>query len=130
MKNVRAITGGLVLVAACAALMPASMARADTRAGGAAARPASTHGCASGTVCMYTDSGWDSGDSEHHWWVYGCSNLSGEYGDRYVFNNQYGGATVTLYKGSNCAGEVVATIPAGQLWQGDITPVNSLALNS
>lgn len=130
MRKARIGIGGLSLAAVCAALIPASAAQASAHAGRAVhARPDSVNGCAGGTVCMYTDDGWAGGSSEHHWWVYGCSNLSDEYGDRYVFNNQYGGATATLYAGSDCTGQPIATISEGTTWQGDITPVNSLSLN-
>lgn len=78
---------------------------------------------------MYTDSGYSAQSPEHYWYQYGCANLSNEYGDRYVFNNQYGGASVTLYSGSNCTGNAITQIDAGHTWEGDITPVNSLSLN-
>jgi hypothetical protein len=78
---------------------------------------------------MYTDSGYTSGSTEHRWYQYGCVNLSNEFNDRYIFNNQYDGASVTLYRGSNCGGDIVANISQGETWEGDITPVNSISLN-
>ncbi|QBD80195.1 hypothetical protein EPA93_31140 [Ktedonosporobacter rubrisoli] len=97
-------------------------------AGMAFAHTMSTNGCSSGTVCMYTDSGYSSGSPEQHWYQYGCVNLSNEYGDRYIFNNQYNGASVTLYTGSNC-NSPQTTIAAGTTWEGNITPINSISLN-
>ena len=97
-------------------------------AGMAFAHTMSTNGCSSGTVCMYTDDGYASGSSEHHWYQYGCVNLSNEYGDRYIFNNQTGGASVTIYTGYNCTNPS-HTIAAGTTWEGDITPINSISLD-
>lgn len=35
------------------------------------------------------------------YWAYGAHNLSNQYGDHYVVNNQYGGAWVELRTGNN-----------------------------
>jgi hypothetical protein len=116
LKSFTRITG-LVLAAACAALIPAGAAQA------------STNGCSSGTVCMYTDAGWFWGNPDHHWEVYQCYNLANETGDRHVFNNQTGGASASLWSGNLGSGTKIADIAAGTTWQGDITPVNSICLS-
>jgi hypothetical protein len=107
----------LVLAAACAALIPAGAAQA------------STNGCSSGTVCMYTDWGWTFNIPEQHWEVYQCYNLADETGDRYVFNNQTDGASAALWSGSLGSGTKIADIAAGTTWKGDIGPVNSICLS-
>jgi hypothetical protein len=124
----RAITGGLILAAVGAAALPATAAHAGTRAGEHGARPLSTDNCSNGAACMYTSPPTDATYPEHYWTLYGCYNLSGEYNTRWVFNNQYNGATVTLWTGANCSG-TPTTINAGQTWSGNITPINSVSLN-
>lgn len=150
MRKSRIAAGGITLVLIGTAFMAANTAQASMRAGTAAhtgqaassrtadrpsgvrvngARPAITDGCVNGAVCMYTDSGWKTHSPEHSWTVYGCYNLDNETGDRYVFNNQYGGNTATLWTGSNCAG-TATTIGDGVNWEGNITPINSISVDS
>lgn len=65
--------------------------------------------------------------NQHRWYNYGSYNLTNEYGERRVVNCQWGGARVQLcygYGGTNCA----ITIPAGHVWEGSITPINSVKL--
>jgi hypothetical protein len=142
--------GSLVLATICTVLIPAYAAQASTRASASTftrqvassraaddrggvkvnvARPDDTDGCSLGAVCMYTDWGWLLDIPEQSWTVYGCYNLSNETGDRYVFNNQYGGYTATLWTGSNCTGNSTV-IAGGTNWEGDITPINSISLDS
>lgn len=138
----RTIIGGLVLTAACAAAVPATAAHAGTRvtafhastqAASHTARPTDTiYNCEYGDVCMYTSDP-SSGNiaPEHSWKTYGCKQLHGEYGTRWVVNNQYGGATATL-RANNCGqpGGSEAAIPAGYIGTTNITPANSITLNS
>ncbi len=42
------------------------------------------------------------------YWSYGAHNLSNQYGDHYVFDNQYGGASMSLCTGYNGVGCHVA----------------------
>lgn len=134
----RAVTGGLLLAAACAAAVPAVAAHADTRVtlvnagpqvGDHAARPMGIDGCSNGTVCMYTSPPNIFSTPEHYWTKYGCSDLGLEVGWRWVFNNQYGGATATLWSGFGCTGTHV-TIQQGEFWSGEITPYESISLNA
>lgn len=133
-----AIAGGILAAAACAAAVPVAGAHASTAGtrvtgvqapakAGNAVQPMSTNGCSSGTVCMYTSSGWNNGSTEHHWWQYGCYNLVNETGTRYVFNNQTGGAGAKLWTGKDCTGKAIS-IPAGKTWSGSITPIWSVSL--
>jgi hypothetical protein len=142
--------GGLVLAVLCMAFIPAYSAQASTRVSTStvtrqfansraaddrdaitvnAGRLDGTDGCSSGAVCMYTDWDWFWDNPESSWTVYGCYNLSDETGDRYVFNNQYGGNTATLWTGANCTGSPT-TISDGKNWEGDITPINSISVDS
>lgn len=131
----KTVIGGALLAAVCAAAIPAAAAHAGTQATGRTVstqaahtvNPMNTNGCASGTVCMYTSSGWSHGTTEHHWWQYGCYNLVNEYGTRYVFNNQTGGAGTKLWTGKNCT-KTGKPVSAGYTWEGDITPINSISL--
>jgi hypothetical protein len=124
--------GGVAFAAACMALGLTGVAQASTHAAGsghAAVLPADYNGCADGTACMYTDDGWDNSSPEQHWWTYGCYNLTNEYGDRYVYNNQYDNATVTLYTGTNCQ-DPYAVVSENTSWEGDISPINSISLDN
>lgn len=61
-------------------------------------------GCPYGAVCIYPqNAGWNGGHPERGgvYFSYGAHNLSNQFGNHYVFNNQYGGASVTLNKGYN-----------------------------
>ncbi len=92
----------------------------------------STNGCNSGDVCMYTPAGDLSGSPEHTWFQYGCYNLTNEFGNRDIFNNQFGGATFTVYFGFNCTNPSTnpqTKILEGETWIGDITPINSISLD-
>lgn len=137
MNKKTTITGGIVLAAACAAAVPAAAAHAgtwvtavhaSTRAAGHTANPmGSTDGCPSGDVCMYKSQPGPGSTPEHRWFNYGCYNLHGEYGERWVFNNQTGGATATMRNGYNCT-EGSTVIPSGATRDGDIGDINSISL--
>lgn len=118
------IAGGLLL-AACASVVPITAASAGTSQAGAVASP--IDGCGHGVVCMYKHAPHPRSVPEHRYHLYGCYNLRGEYGTRWVFNNQNFGAKAKLYHGRNCT-KRVRTIPAGHVWKGNITPINSLSL--
>jgi hypothetical protein len=93
-------------------------------------RPAGTtvFGCRYGYACLYTDAGASTNTPEHSYTRYACYNLSNEFNHRDLVNNQYGGATVTLYTGYNCSGPTFTSQEA-EIDDGDITPINSLSLN-
>lgn len=87
------------------------------------------YGCPSGAVCIYPRDQiyWLDPYPEAVYWSYGYHNLSNEYGDHWVVNNQTGGATVDLcdgYNGTNCVQH--QNFFAGDY---DLTPINSIVLN-
>lgn len=135
----KAITGGFLLAAAFAAAVPATAANAGTRvtsghattqASGHTAGPFTDRQCSNGAVCMYTaDPSSGNVAPEHYWTSYGCNNLNNEYGQRWVFNNQYGGHTATLWTGKNCTGQGT-TVQEGTTWSGNITPINSISVDN
>lgn len=93
-----------------------------------AAPALAAHGCPYGDVCMYTTSGWSHNTPEHEYYSYGCYNLSNEYGTRWIYNNQYGGADDAGFTQFGCSGAVLWTETQGGWGQFDITPVNSIKL--
>jgi hypothetical protein len=100
--------------------------------GVAQAKPAddSWDGCPYGAVCIYGQ-GVEPIDNPHPtnvYYSYGAHNLSNQFGNHWVYNNQYGGASVSLckgYNGTNCT----STIPEGYAVYADLTPINSITLN-
>jgi len=98
-----------------------------------AATAASTLGCASGFVCIYnTYDDVVNGNVQARFEAYGANNLTNEFGDKWIFNNQYGGdnATAVLcygYNGVNCDGNY--TIYNEGLAEFNLTPFNSIWLN-
>lgn len=84
-------------------------------------------GCGHGSACIYPDGSWDK-NPEHSYWSYGVHPLHNEVGVHRLFNNQKGGATVSLCKGAdgtNCGD------PMGEFMYKDIdlTPYNSIRLD-
>jgi hypothetical protein len=137
----------IAFAVAAGILIPASMAKAAASAPAytaphqaaaaktsamtsASAATASSNGCPSGYVCMYTTAGWSSGQPEHEYFQYGCYNLSNELGTRVIYNVQTGGATVTGYYNYGCSAPAWTFSPATAFgWRVDITPINSISLN-
>lgn len=113
----RAITGGLLLAAACAAAVPATAAHAGTHAAGHTARANAAYGCAAGDVCMYFGDPRSGAPVEHSWSAYRCYKLSGNMAWRWVFNNQVDGATATIYPRWGCGG-TGSIIRPGQIRKG------------
>lgn len=100
-----------------------------TTVGAATAQAANSHGCPSGAVCIYPNATWNGGDPEHVYWSYGAHNLYNEYGVHRIYNNQTGDATMrtcTGYNGTGCQGY----LPAGWLIDKDLTPINSITLQT
>jgi hypothetical protein len=62
------------------------------------------------------------------YWSYGAHNLSNQYGDHYVFNNQYGGASMSLCTGYNGVGCHVA-LEVQEIGSFNLTHYNSVTLN-
>ncbi|MER8011856.1 MULTISPECIES: hypothetical protein [unclassified Streptomyces] len=100
--------------------------------GAAQAAPAddSWDGCPYGAVCIYGQ-GVEPTDNPHPtnvYYSYGAHNLSNQFGNHWVYNNQYGGASMSLckgYNGTNCG----TPIPEGYAVYADLGPINSITLN-
>jgi hypothetical protein len=91
--------------------------------------PADTsHGCPSGYACMYTEQGYANNQPKHEYYKYGCYNLKDEEGFEYIFNNQVGSATVTVYLKYGCSDPGAPPIPAGETKGGEMEAINSLSL--
>ncbi|MET9296616.1 hypothetical protein [Streptomyces sp. NPDC003077] len=95
---------------------------------GAAQAAGSWHGCPSGAVCVYPqNAGWNGDRPSLVFYSYGAHNLSNQYGQHYVANNQTGGATArtcTGYNGTGCEGYLYP----GTFIDKDMTPINSIVL--
>ncbi|KUM87760.1 MULTISPECIES: hypothetical protein [Streptomyces] len=99
------------------------------------AAPASaTHndyGCPYGAVCIYNNADPTSGiESGGVYWAYGPHNLSNQFGDHYVLNNQYDDAWVELCTGYNGTGRGESIISAGWGFVENLSPINSIALGT
>ncbi|MFZ3555048.1 hypothetical protein [Streptomyces sp. BH055] len=87
-----------------------------------------THGCSSGTACLYPKASWNGDVTSEHYVTYGVHPLDNQYGKHRVFNNQTGGATVQLcktYSGKRCTGK----LHAHRYVDINLTPYNSIRLN-
>ncbi|MFI5979879.1 hypothetical protein ACIBEA_03265 [Streptomyces sp. NPDC051555] len=93
-----------------------------------AAPAASWHGCPSGAVCIYPqDAGWNGDRPSLTYYSYGAHNLSNQYGNHYIANNQTGGATMSTCTGYNGEGRQ-GNLAAGTWMIKDLTPINSITL--
>lgn len=89
-------------------------------------------GCPYGDVCIYPNASWNGGhpqSSQGEFFYFGCYDLVNQFGVHRVFNNQYGGATVTLYYGSGCT-DSYFTIDQYTYSDVNLTPIYSISLNS
>ncbi|MFI6654670.1 hypothetical protein ACIBL8_04020 [Streptomyces sp. NPDC050523] len=121
----RRITRG----AAALAIAAAAVTAVGTGSAHASDKPA--YGCPGGAVCIYPEATpyWNSRPTDI-FYSYGAHNLSNEFGNHFVLNNQYGSANATAqlctgYNGVNC----VATIALNAYVYYDLTPINSIVLN-
>ncbi|CAM5538342.1 MULTISPECIES: hypothetical protein [Streptomyces] len=100
--------------------------------GAAQARPAAGdwNGCPYGAVCIWGQDRNPYLDPHptNVYWSYGAHNLSNQYGDHYVFNNQYGGASMSLCTGYNGVGCHLA-LAEQEIGSFNLTPYNSVTLN-
>jgi hypothetical protein len=114
-----------------AAALMTTAAAVVALSGSAEAKPADTwDGCPYGAVCIYGQGvePRDNPNPTNVYYSYGAHNLSNQVGNHWVYNNQYGGASVSLckgYGGTNCT----ETIPEGTAVYRDLTPINSIKLN-
>jgi hypothetical protein len=100
--------------------------------GVAQAKPADGdyQGCPYGAVCIYGRdvNPWADPHPTNVYWSYGAHNLSNQYGDHWIVNNQYGGASMSTCTGYNGVGCHVA-LEAQYSQHFDLTPINSITLN-
>ncbi|NQX26531.1 hypothetical protein HQQ81_04095 [Microbacteriaceae bacterium VKM Ac-2854] len=93
-----------------------------------AAEAATWHGCPTGYVCIYPqNAGWNNDRPSLRYYNYGSYNLSGQYGQHWVLNNQTGGAKLRLYTGFGATGGS-AVVNAGTAVNYNLTPINSIQL--
>lgn len=124
MSRFRMASVGLAGVAGL--LIPASAAHA--------ADTSSLWGCPSGAVCIYADaksSHLNGNYITNTYWSYGPHNLSNEFNDHWVVNNQTGGINATAvlcdgYNGTKCTG--IIDYPGVAIGP-NLTPINSIVLN-
>ncbi|MER7640514.1 MULTISPECIES: hypothetical protein [unclassified Streptomyces] len=101
--------------------------------GAAQAKPADEtpwDGCPSGAVCIYGE-GVVPKDNPHPtdvYYSYGAHNLSNQFGQHWILNNQTGGATASLCNGSNGT-NCTDTIAQDTGLLRNFTPINSITLN-
>lgn len=118
-RMIKSIIAMLMMVGAAAGIAATSTSPAEAAA--------TTWGCPSGYVCLYTEEGWWDDRPEHKYYKYGSHNFSNEYGYHYVFNNQTGGAKAVLNKGYNGT-KPSFTLGAGSVSHVNMTPMNSITL--
>ncbi|MFF3859812.1 hypothetical protein [Streptomyces sp. NPDC002209] len=108
----------------------ATAAAAVVALGGAAdAKPADDWaGCPYGAVCIYPQNQNPAVRPSQIFYSYGAHNLSNQFGNHWVLNNQYGGATASLCTGYNGAG-CGSRIAEGTGVYADLGPINSITLN-
>ncbi|MFE9932303.1 hypothetical protein [Streptomyces sp. NPDC005533] len=85
-------------------------------------------GCPEGAVCIYPQNQNPAVKPTHVFYSYGAHNLSDQFGNHWVLNNQYGGATANLctgYNGAGCGNPIAAKTGV----YADLTPINSVRLN-
>ncbi|WP_338674965.1 hypothetical protein V1460_19720 [Streptomyces sp. SCSIO 30461] len=116
----RKITHAFAALATAAAAVMAFTGPADAKA-------ADWAGCPDGAVCIYPQNQNPAVRPTHIFWSYGSHNLSNQFGNHWVLNNQTGGATAALctgYNGAGCGGRIAADHGV----YADLTPINSVTL--
>lgn len=114
--------------AATALVFAAAVAATTAGADGAQAAGSTVEGCAYGDVCIYPENaGWNGGHPSQSYTKYGAHNLTDQFGNHLIYNNQSGGATMrtcTGYDGTGCQGY----LKANTYMVKDLTPINSITL--
>jgi hypothetical protein len=119
----RKLIRGVAALATTAAAVVAFTSAAE-------ARPADDWaGCPDGAVCIYPEGQDPLTTPSDVFTTYGAHNLNNQFGNHWVLNNQTGGATANLCKGSDGAGDCGDPIAAGTGVNADLTPINSITLN-
>ncbi|MGW1561097.1 hypothetical protein ACWCQ1_31865 [Streptomyces sp. NPDC002144] len=115
--------------AAALAVATAAVAAIGTSSANASDR--TVYGCPGGAVCIYPrDADIHNSTPTNIYYSYGAHNLSNQFGNHYVLNNQYGSANATAqlcngYNGADC----VITIGLNEFGVYNLTPINSVVLN-
>lgn len=85
-------------------------------------------GCPYTAVCIYPqNAGWNGGHPSLFYYSFGAHNLSNQFGNHVIFNNQSGGATMRTCTGSNGTG-CQGYLGAYQYMTKNLTPINSITL--
>jgi hypothetical protein len=89
----------------------------------------SWNGCGSGAGCMFKGADLLKQPPSPSWYeyVYDCYWLSNQTGSRYVYNNQTGYATMTLWTKYGCTGTPTIIAAGSGKWV-DIGPIYSISL--
>lgn len=116
------------LKAATALVFAAGVLATTAGTSGAQAAGSTVEGCNYGYVCIYPENaGWNGGHPSLTYYTYGAHNLSSQYGNHIVYNNQSGGATMRTCTGSNGTG-CQGYLTANTYMVKDLTPINSITL--
>ncbi|MFF7019276.1 MULTISPECIES: hypothetical protein [Streptomyces] len=85
-------------------------------------------GCPYGAVCIYPENVTpvNNPHPSHIFYSYGFHRVYNQFGNHWVFNNQYDGAVAELCRSVNT--DCTESIPSQQGWYVDMTPINSLHL--
>ncbi|MER7754483.1 hypothetical protein [Kitasatospora sp. NPDC097643] len=111
-----------------AALALAAAALTTLTAGSAGAADGSWANCPYGAVCVYPQNQDPAASPSAVYWSYGAHNLSNQYGNHWVLNNQSGGAHAHLCRGSGGADCVYDIAAQHGVWY-DLGPINSITLD-
>jgi hypothetical protein len=116
-----------------AVMVAAALLTVVTMSGAAQAKPAdgAWQGCPYGAVCIYGQNvnPWANPHPTNVYWSYGAHNLSNQYGEHYIINNQSGIASVSLCTGYNGVG-CHFFLDAQYAESANLTPYNSITLNN
>ncbi|MFC7304384.1 hypothetical protein ACFQVC_09200 [Streptomyces monticola] len=85
-------------------------------------------GCPDGAVCIYPKDQDPAQKPSDIFYSYGAHNLSNQFGNHWVLNNQHSGATASLCTGSGGSG-CGDPIAAKTGVYADLGPINSITLN-
>lgn len=89
------------------------------------------HGCPVGWACIYPENaGWNGDHPSLMYYYYGVYQLSNQFGDHYLYNNQTGGAWFYLcsdWNGNSCP---IYVPNGGPGYHANLTPINSVKLNA
>ncbi|MWA01714.1 hypothetical protein F8568_015290 [Actinomadura sp. LD22] len=124
-----AASAGLATAALLAAAPVAAQAASGSESAHTAAAHDPWHTCPDGAVCVYPEGADPAGSNPTYVFKkYGAHNLRNQFGNHWVLNNQYGGATASLCKGANgvdCGRPIAAKTGVNA----NLTPINSITLN-